>query len=496
MEPYTGTISISADPKNSAGDSGEFKNDAIGAKGLQQSDKVDLPANSAQTGPDELDVEFDAGRPADSTNPSVKHSFPDGGLHAWLQVVCGFLLMANTWGLIVSWGVFQTHYASLKPPLASPSAISWIGSIQSCLSYFLGAFCGRPFDLGYAKAMTWTGTILITLGLLLTSFSGEFNDTGAPVYWQVILSQGFLLGLGMGCTVIQQVALAASYFKRKRGFAISLCSLGGSVGGMIYPIIIRNMLPKLGYHWTLRAFALIVSCFLMIACLLVKQRTETIDQRPARDGIKRGIKGQLVSGVKLLKDIIWGDWPYITLIGAMFWTCMGIFSPFFYMESFTFGANIDLKGIGSIYLVSTMNVGGAAGRIGSGLLADIIGPVTTQFICITLGAIAVFAWIGIRTIGTLLCFAAVYGALAGAMISLPSTSAARLTSDISVLGTRLGVMFCVFSFATLAGPPITGAFAGMGGDIGQEAAKTWIGSVLLCGGALMLGTRLLKGQPC
>ena len=49
---------------------------------------------------------------------------PDGGLMAWTQVACGHLIIFNTWGYIVSYGVFQTYYVvTLGHP---PSDISWV----------------------------------------------------------------------------------------------------------------------------------------------------------------------------------------------------------------------------------------------------------------------------------------------------------------------------------------------------------------------------------
>lgn len=54
---------------------------------------------------------------------------PDGGLVAWTQVVCGHLIIFNTWGYIVSYGVFQTYYvATLGHP---PSDISWVRSART-----------------------------------------------------------------------------------------------------------------------------------------------------------------------------------------------------------------------------------------------------------------------------------------------------------------------------------------------------------------------------
>lgn len=71
---------------------------------------------------------------------------PDGGLRAWTAVAAGHLVIMNTWGYINSFGVFQTYYATeLGLP---PATISWIGSIQVFLLFFIGTFTGRITDAG------------------------------------------------------------------------------------------------------------------------------------------------------------------------------------------------------------------------------------------------------------------------------------------------------------------------------------------------------------
>lgn len=53
---------------------------------------------------------------------------PNGGLKAWAQVVMGHLVIFNSWGYVSSFGIFQSHYTTTLN--VTPSAISWIGSIQ------------------------------------------------------------------------------------------------------------------------------------------------------------------------------------------------------------------------------------------------------------------------------------------------------------------------------------------------------------------------------
>lgn len=75
---------------------------------------------------------------------------PDGGLRAWTAVAAGHLVIMNTWGYINSFGVFQTYYATeLGLP---PATISWIGSIQVFLLFFIGTFTGRITDAGVSGA--------------------------------------------------------------------------------------------------------------------------------------------------------------------------------------------------------------------------------------------------------------------------------------------------------------------------------------------------------
>lgn len=66
---------------------------------------------------------------------------PDGGLTAWTQAIMGHLIVFNTWGYINCFGVFQTYYAHTLNH--SPSDISWIGSTQVFLLFFVGTFSGR-----------------------------------------------------------------------------------------------------------------------------------------------------------------------------------------------------------------------------------------------------------------------------------------------------------------------------------------------------------------
>ncbi|CAJ2502748.1 Uu.00g101420.m01.CDS01 [Anthostomella pinea] len=49
---------------------------------------------------------------------------PNGGSLAWLHVLGGFMLFFNSWGILNTFGVFQTYYKSDDLFVASSSNIS------------------------------------------------------------------------------------------------------------------------------------------------------------------------------------------------------------------------------------------------------------------------------------------------------------------------------------------------------------------------------------
>lgn len=146
----------------------------------------------------------------------------DTGLRAWSQVIGSFFLWFSTWGLFNSFGVFQTYYESNLLSHKSPSQISWIGSLQAFLLLFVGVLSGPAYDAGYFNTLLGLGTLLVVFGLMMTSLCTE--------YWQLMLAQGLVIGLGAGFLFVPAVAIMPQYFLKRRVLAGSLAASGAGVG--------------------------------------------------------------------------------------------------------------------------------------------------------------------------------------------------------------------------------------------------------------------------
>lgn len=370
--------------------------------------------------------------------------------------------------------MFQEYYASFDPPLSTASSISWVGTLQTFLLLACGSATGSFVDRGHAQLMSFIGCALVTLGLIFTSFSGEFSDSRHPVYYQILLSQGVLSGLGMSLLLVPSTAVLSTYFTHNRALAIGLAGTGASVGGIIYPILTRRLLANIGFSWSMRAIALVVLVTTGIGGVLVRQRAE-LTQNPAK---------RTLYDFQCLKEPV-----YALFAAGVFFTFAGIYIPYFYIGAWVRDTGFPLHDMDAYYLVSIINAGGLLGRLIPNFLADKFksGPVLTQALAaIACGALAA-GWTHIKTsFAGLVVWLVAYGFLSGTVISLIPAGAATLTQDMSRLGGKLGVVFGANAFASLIGNPVAGAILR-----GTHAA--WTGLGIYCAVFNLVGGGILVG---
>lgn len=164
---------------------------------------------------------------------------------AWLVIV-------TTWGYLNSFGVFQTYYTTALGE--SQSTVSWVGSVQLWLILFSSGASGRLLDAGLFIPTFFVGSVLQLIGIFMQSLCKNF--------WQLLLTQGVCVGLGSGIIFCPALGLVTTYFVKRRGLAMAICTTGNSIGGVIYPIMVRQLLPKIGFAWTVRVIG-----FINLVCL-------------------------------------------------------------------------------------------------------------------------------------------------------------------------------------------------------------------------------------
>jgi MFS family permease len=126
-----------------------------------------------------------------------------------------------------TFGVYQTEYQIGFLSSSSPSAISWIGSIQAFLLMLVGAATGPVYDAGYFRELLLGGSFLVVFGHMMLSLCTK--------YWQVLLAQAFCIGVGTGFLFVPGVAILSTYFNSRLALTTGLAASGSSLGKAIFP---------------------------------------------------------------------------------------------------------------------------------------------------------------------------------------------------------------------------------------------------------------------
>ncbi|KAL2669971.1 hypothetical protein Neosp_014849 [[Neocosmospora] mangrovei] len=354
---------------------------------------------------------------------------PDGGLRAWMCV-------------------FQSYYVeALQRP---PSDIAWIGSIEVFFLFFIGTFTGRLTDAGFFLPITILGSILVIAGTLVTS---------------VFLAQGVCVGLGNGCLFCPAIAIISTYFQKYRSIAIGLTACGSVTGGLVFPGIVRGLLPRVGFGWTLRVIGLMQAACFVISMLSLKPRI------PPRKS------GRLVEW-SAFKEL---EYTYYALGAFMcFW---GVYFAFFFIAAYA----RDIQGMAyskSLDIIMVMSGVGIIGRLVPNYFGDRIGALTVFVPTAGLGALLVWCWIAVDSQPGLYAWAAASGPALGGIQAMFPSALASLTTDPSKQGTRIGMVFTIVSFAVLTGTPIAGTLI-------STMNGRYVGAQAFAGACLTLGTVFL-----
>ncbi|KAF7304395.1 MFS general substrate transporter [Mycena chlorophos] len=407
--------------------------------------------------------------------PSPAPVLPDGGLQAWATVLGSFLFMFCGFGYSSSFGVYQDFYVRTYLPHSSPSAISWIGSVNIFIVLSGGFVAGRLHDRGYFYALMYGGSFLMALSLFLLSLARPNQ------LYQILLAQGILNGIGASMTYVPCMAVLSQHFSpKRRAIAMTLVASGSSLGAVVHPIMLNNLLSRIGFANAVRASAGLVTALLAIACGLVRTR-----MAPPKTSID--LRRLLV---KILKD-----GPYVAAtLGIAVYT-IGFYYPLFYLQLDATTHGLDPTF--AFYALVIMNASSFVGRLVPGFLAHRLGVtrmITGAAVC---GAVLILSMIALRDATSVVVIGVLYGFFAGCIVTLMGPLLAVLTTDMSELGARMGLSVAASGLAILVGPPLDGLL--LSGPGGTPVFVWWrpalfSGLMALCGCLLLALMMLLHAR--
>lgn len=259
------------------------------------------------------------------------------------------------------------------------------------------------------------GTVLTLLGIFMASLSTQ--------YWQLFLAQGVCVGLGAGCLFCPALAIVSTYFSKRKMLAIGICACGSATGGLVYPAMFQQLIPKLGYGWTMRAVG-----FITMGCLIISN----IVARPRLPPYSTGPIVELAA---------FTEPPYTFFAAGIFLVFWGVYFAFYYVSSF----GVDIIGIPrneSFNLLLVLNGVGVISRTLPAYLADrYTGPMNILLMVTAASAICAWAMIGVTSRGGLYAWTVVYGIVGNGLQAMFPATLSSLTTDLKKSGVRMGMIF-------------------------------------------------------
>ena len=287
-----------------------------------------------------------------------------------------------------TYGVYLSYYLSSNVfPEATPLDYAFIGGLS-----FAAAMLAAPLI-----------TVLVrSFGIKLPMLSGAFMVGGGFIaasfarrVWHLYLTQGVLLGLGVGFLYVPGINILSQWFSTKRTLANGISAAGSGIGGVSFAFAANAMIKNLSLGWSLRITGIIALFFNLVAALFVRDRNAQVQpkQRPFDlDLLLRKEVGLLLS------------WIFLSMLGYI--------TLLYSLSDFALSIGLSREQAGQV--TAFLNLGTAVIRPFIGVASDRFGrfEVATglTFLC---GVLCLALWIPATSFGLTVFFGIVNGGILG-----------------------------------------------------------------------------------
>ncbi len=354
---------------------------------------------------------------------------PDGG-YGWICVAACFTINCFTWGTVSVGlrcqessrqgrsGAFMLYptfvYDDYSFLIISDCTDSSFQAYGIYLSHYLAgdifpeastwdyAFIGG-FNFSIAMLIAPMVTILTRrFGIHRTMLAGLVFQSGgfiaasfATRIWQLHISQGILIGCGIGFLYIPSLPILSQWFVRRRSLANGVSAAGSGVGGAAFAWGTEAIIQRFDIGWALRITGIIAFAANFAAITVIRDRNHVIQP------------SQLGFDTKLLQR-----YDVILLLAWAFTSMLGYVILLFSLSDFAL--SIGLTRAQATDVIGLLNVGTAVGRPVIGILSDRWSRIDTAGVLTLLCGLSCFTfWLPATSFGLTVFFAIICGAIVG-----------------------------------------------------------------------------------
>jgi MFS family permease len=325
-------------------------------------------------------------------------------------------------------------------------------------------FFGELFDKFGARIPLTIGMIATTVGLLLTAQSTKLVH--------FIFSFSILTAIGTSLAMAPLIGALSHWFLKKRALACSIGTIGGLVGGTVFPVMLQNLYDKVGFIWGIRILALICMFCMSVSIALVRERdqkhnaseisspevesltnqeTENLSYHENEVSSRKNPFTSLVMFLKGALDFsVLKDSRFICLTLAIWLAEVISMTTLTYLSSYALSNGLENSQ--AYLLITIVNVCGIPSRFISGLFADHYGRFNVMIVTSVMTTVVIFAvWLPAKgNLNILYAFAVLFGISTSAVISLIPACTGQICS-VDNFGKVYGTVYFFLAFLTILG---------------------------------------------
>ena len=321
--------------------------------------------------------------------------------------------------------------------------------------------------VGFAFGGVGMGWLVDRFGLLPPLVIGAFCIGAgyvaaglAPTLLVFALVQGLLIGAGTSVFFGPILADVTHWFRKRRGLAVTICSSGNYVAGTIWPPVLQYFIERDGW----RATHVGVGVFCLVAMLPLAWLLRARAPVAAAPSAARAAAASASMPVNPAAMI-----ALLSIAG--FSCCVAMSMPQVHLVAYC--ADLGYGPARGAEMLSLMLGLGIFSRVGSGLLADRIGGLTTLLIGSTAQGVALFLYLWFDGLASLFVISAIFGLFQGGIIPMYTLIARQYFPPH-----RIGATLSFIMMSTLIGMAVGGWMSGFVFDLTGSYRMAFLNGLL------------------
>lgn len=299
-------------------------------------------------------------------------------------------------------GTIQSYLASHQLSGYSTTQIGWITGLYTSLCLFLGIQFGPMFDAYGPRVLGPVGCAsYIPVFFVLAE---------CTQYWHFMLTIAVWGSLGAGIISTIGVAVIGKWFVQRRGLAMGIALCGSSTGGIVMPLMLRSLLPSVGWAWSIRALAFTNAAVMIVGSICLQQ---PLPQQNSAASEERRRKRVALNFMALSSK------TFTLITVGIFALEFAVFGVFGLLPTYVTAANFPSST--GYALLAIANGTSTFGRLLPGLAGDYFGHfnvLVCMILCTAAFTGAILVPFGSTSLKALYVFSALWGFGSGSFISL------------------------------------------------------------------------------